>query len=226
MSDRVDSIVIRRANSEEMSFVVQAILEAEAGGLGPIPWCALFELTQAEFKKIIVQILEEELEGQEWCLPQFFIAYYQGQPVAALSAWTEQSGGQSSAMLMSSLVYHFIPAEKRESAEDRLNKFSQLRISRTPGTLQLESIYTHPDYRGKGIMRQLITEVIHQEKRANPELAQVEIILSGSNLAARAAYEKAGFDCVEVVKYSGAESEILSLFPGTSRIKMSKSLSI
>lgn len=226
MSDRMDSIVISRAQPEELAFVVQAILEAEKGGIGPIPWCALFELTEAEFKKIIVQIIEEELEGQEWCMQQFFIAHYQGEPIAALSAWIEQANGQSAAMLMSSLVYHFIPIEKRASAADRLSKFSQLRISRTPGTLQLESIYTHPNYRGKGIIHQLITEVIHQVKSEYPELTGVEIILSGNNIAAQNAYAKAGFECVEKVNYSGPESEILNLFPGISRVKMSKSMSI
>lgn len=226
MSEILQSLLIRKAVAQDLQFIVQAILDAEYGGIGPIPWCALFELSVDEFREILIQILAEDLEGQEWCLSQFYIASYQGNSVAALSAWIENENGQSSSMLMSSLVYHFIPEQKRKEASERMHRFAQLRIGRTSGALQLESIHTHPDYRGNGIIQYLISTVIQEQKIREPELQQVEILLSGSNKSARKAYEKSGFQCVEEVEYPEEASEILSLYPGTSKIKMRKTLNI
>jgi ribosomal protein S18 acetylase RimI-like enzyme len=102
--------------------------------------------------------------------------------------------------------------------------YAQIRIDRTPHALQLESIYTHPEFRGKGIAAHLIQSVIQQFKQEFPEIQKAEIVLSGSNAIAQRAYEKIGFSIEEQINYSGPVEEIEQLFPGNSRIKLSKDI--
>jgi ribosomal protein S18 acetylase RimI-like enzyme len=224
MSEILSSYLIRNAQNTDREFILEAIIAAEVGGKGPLPWCALFNLSEVEYRLILGHILDEEIEGQEWCLSQFYIAAYNGRSVAALSAWEEGREGQTSSMLMSTLVYHFISEEKRIAAQERMKLYAQIRIDRTPHALQLESIYTHPEFRGKGIAAHLIQSVIQQFKQEFPEIQKAEIVLSGSNAIAQRAYEKIGFSIEEQINYSGPVEEIEQLFPGNSRIKLSKDI--
>jgi ribosomal protein S18 acetylase RimI-like enzyme len=125
---------------------------------------------------------------------------------------------------MSTLVYHFISEEKRIAAQEKMKRYAQIRIDRTLHALQLESIYTHPEFRGKGIAAHLIQSVIQEFKQEFPEITKAEIILSGSNASAQRAYEKIGFSVEEEMNYSGPVEEIQQLFPGNSRIKLSKNI--
>jgi ribosomal protein S18 acetylase RimI-like enzyme len=224
MSEILSSYIIRKAQDTDREFILEAIIAAEAGGKGPLPWCALFNLSEAEYQFILGAILDEEIEGQEWCLSQFYIAAYNGKSVAALSAWEEGREGQQSSMLMSTLVYHFITEEKRLAAQEKMKVYSQIRIDRTPHALQLESIYTHPEFRGRGIAAHLIQSVIQEFQHEFPEIKKAEIMLSGSNVSARRAYEKIGFSVDTEINYSGPPEEIQQLFPGNSRIKLSKNI--
>lgn len=224
MSEILSSYIIRKAQDTDRQFILEAIIAAEAGGKGPLPWCALFDLSEAEYQIILGDILDEEIEGQEWCVSQFYIASYNGKSIAALSAWEEGRAGQQSSMLMSTLVYHFITNEKRIAAQEKMKLYSEIRIDRTPHALQLESIYTHPEFRGKSLASHLIQEVIQRFQPEFPEIKKAEIILSGSNVSARRAYEKIGFSLEEERRFPGSTEEIQQLFPGNSRIKLTKNI--
>lgn len=222
----VSSLSVRSAMAADLSFVCRAILEAEAGGKGPIPWCALFGFAESEFEAILREILEEGIEGQEWCLEHFRIATLEHQPVAALSAWIEGEEGSGSAMLKSALMYHFISEERRSAAQARLEIFSRLRLPRKPGALQLECIFTAPEWRGKGVMPVFLEKILKEIKSQPHPVRDAEIQLSGDNAPALAAYRKAGFELTEEVQYPGPESEIHAVFPGKSRIQLLKQISL
>lgn len=213
-------LIFRKAEPSDLDFVVECIIEAEKGGIGPIPWCALFNLTQNQFRDKLLNILEEEIEGQEWCLSQFYIAEYNGVPAAGISAWIETEANPS-AFLMSNLVYHYFTEEQRLDAGSKLYHLSLIRLPRSIGALQLESIYTRETFRGKGIIRKLIQHIISEFKNNIRQLHTIEIILSGDNLAAQNAYLNAGFTATEWAQYPRVYSEIQAVFPGTSKVKMS-----
>lgn len=222
----MSSLSVRPAVAADLAIVCRAILEAEAGGKGPIPWCALFDLTESEFEALLQEILEEGVEGQEWCLEHFRIAILEHQPVAALSAWIEGEEGNGSSMLKSALMYHFISEERRTTAQGKLEIFSRLRLARKPGALQLECIYTTPEWRGKGVMPVFLGKILEEMKALDTPFTEAEIQLSGDNAPALAAYRKAGFEVSAEVHYPGPESEIRAVFPGTSRIQLLKQISL
>jgi ribosomal protein S18 acetylase RimI-like enzyme len=214
------STSIRKASSEDYAFLSSGIWLAEYGHSGPAPWCALFQLTEKEFKYILFEILENDIPGQEWCADQFYIYQIGDTPVAGISTWIEGAHGSASSLLMSTLMYHFIPEEKRISAESKLQQLSEIRIARTPGYLQLESIFTLPEHRGKGIGTSLIHHILEQEKRKNPELPGTEIQLSADNAAAIHTYQKCGFEITE--RRIASDRHISEIYPGKGKIKMSK----
>lgn len=212
--------IIRKALPEDYAFISSGIWIAEYGHSGPAPWCALFQLTETEFKEILFEILENDIPGQEWCADQFYVYRIGNTPVAGISAWTEGENGNASALLMSTLMYHFISEEKRKSAEAQLQQLSELRIARTTGYLQLESIFTLPEHRGKGISTTLIHHILEQEKVKNPELPGAEIQLSADNTAAIHTYQKCGFEITE--RRVATDTRISEIYPGHGKIKMSK----
>ena len=220
MQNSLGELGFRNAHQGDNSFLSSGIYLAEYGHSGPAPWCALFNLSAAEFKAILLEILENEIEGQEWCTAQFHIATINETPVAAVSAWIEGVNDTSSSLLMSTLMYHFIPEDKRKIAEETLQILSFLRVLRSPGYLQLESIFTLPEYRGKGIITQLIHHILEEQKRKHPELPGVEIQLSSDNKAAIHTYQKCGFEITEM--RMAYEESILEIYPGMGKIKMQK----
>ena len=110
--------------------------------------------------------------------------------------------------------------EKTETAEAQLQQLSELRIARTTGYLQLESIFTLPEHRGKGISTTLIHHILEQEKVKNPELPGAEIQLSADNTAAIHTYQKCGFEITE--RRVATDTRISEIYPGHGKIKMSK----
>lgn len=217
---------IRQAGLADLHFVAQGILEAERGASGPIPWCALFNIPEKAFSEIVLEILQEDIAGQEWCLSQFWLLEASATPSAGLSAWIENESGQSSALLMSTLVYHFISDTQRTEAQERLVRLRQLQLNRSPGYLQLESIFVQPDCRGKGLAGQLIESVLQHFKSLYPDLPGAEIQLSGENHAALKSYVKAGFIQVSKAEYSGNFQDIHEVYPGHSKILLRKEFNI
>jgi GNAT superfamily N-acetyltransferase len=218
----MEALCVRKSVPSDREFILQGIMSAEKSGSGPIPWCGLFDLTEAEFSDLLLEILEEELEGQEWCAGQFWLATLDERVMGGLSVWIEQACRQSSAMLRSALVYHFISEAKREEADEKLKRIHQLGLSRTPGYLQLESIFVLDPYKGKGIAANMIQAVLSYFNREHPELPGAEIMLSGENAAAIRAYQRAGFVLVSEVVYPGPEQEIREVFPGRSKVLFRK----
>ena len=112
--------------------------------------------------------------------------------------------------------------ERMKKARETIKQLEDLKISRKPGLLQLESVYVHPDFRGKGILGQLFEA--HYAKF--PEANRAQLITSiFENERAIKAYKKIGFEIMYEAVMSKEKHDSFDLeLPFKGNISMEKQL--
>jgi GNAT superfamily N-acetyltransferase len=211
----------RKAQPKDIDFIIEAILESERSGTDILSWSRILSISEIQTAELVRNILEEEIEGQEWNLPSFYIAESDSRPAAALSAWIESQNGMASGLLKAQAISWLLP-QSWKAAEAKLRQVSAVQIPRLAGALQLENIYTHPDFRGQRLAGQLITFVIQEKLQTHPELTKAEIQLMGENTRALNSYTQCGF--LKRAESAVSDASVLNLLPGTFRISLQSDL--
>lgn len=217
MSQTPLEIHIATATAADIDFVISGIIAAEKSGSELLPYTGLFGLDESATARLISDIMEEEIEGQEWYLPHFSILYVNNSPAACLSAWTEGETGLSSGQLKAQAMAWFL-GEKWMAAGAQLELLKQLQLPRLQGALQLECIYTHPAFRGQGLAGRLIEFVLDRQ----PEGQVAEIQLLSSNEKALHSYTKCGF--LKRTEVRCQDPAILNLLPDDTRVSLVKTI--
>ena len=143
--------IIRRASLNDKDFIADVIIEAEKSGTGNCGLAKLYDLTEQELKRYLVNMLEEEIDGCELSLSSFLVVEYDGEPVAAGGGWLEgdNEDGLSSSILKANLIAYYIPAEKIKSSQLRLDIVKDIQIERELGTFQMEYAYVKKEHQGQ-----------------------------------------------------------------------------
>ncbi len=178
---------IKKAEKEHFEFISRCIIESEKSGSSIFSYSAIFNLSETEFIEILDQIFEEDIEDQPWCYQHWSILFVDGQPASGLCSWIEGINDSSSDVLKTQLLNFMIPTHFVESME-KLKIVSTITIPRKKNTLQLEHLYTKFEYRGQGLMRNLIQYILLENRTYN-----AEIQLMQNNLAALSLYTDIGF---------------------------------
>jgi len=182
---------VRRPNKTDIPFLAKAIMEAEASGSQNISYREIFSLNDRELEDLLKSILAEEIQGCGWSPPEFLIAEQNSEAAACCAAWVEGAGELPSNIIKSQLLIEFLGKEKWENSKDNLNAASEIKIDRTRGILQIESVYTQPQYRGRGLSGALIREHLLQAAKTGTRSAEIQLMKN--NRSAIKAYQKAGF---------------------------------
>jgi ribosomal protein S18 acetylase RimI-like enzyme len=182
---------VRRATNADILFLVEAITEAEASGSQQISYREIFALNDRELKDLLTSILAEEIQGCGWSPREFLIAEQDREAAACCAAWIEAASGLSSSIIKSQLLIEFLGQEKWGTSKDNLAAAAEINIERTPGVLQIESVYTQHGYRGSGLSGTLIREHLSQAAKSGTRSAEIQLMKN--NGAAIKAYQKAGF---------------------------------
>ena len=210
--------MIRPAVNSDLDFIFTCIIESEKSGSNIFPYTAILGISESEFIAGLKEIFEEEIPNQPWYLDHWIIYEIDGCPAAGLCYWIEQSGMSGSEMLKSQMLsFQFSEQWKRNS--NNLQKVSNLSIPRKKDYIQLEHLFTHTDFRGKGLMKQLINWAINSNKLGDG-LQNFEIQLLKGNSAALSLYEYMGFS----VESTQCEPEVerLTLLSSTCKVQMIK----
>ncbi len=206
---------IRPATHSDLPFILESIVESEKSGDAIFPYSTAFNLNIPEFSQIIMNIFDEEIPEQAWHLEHWHILEdSEGHTAAALSAWIESQNGQKSDFLKAQILKYFLPKEW-ELAQEKLNILSSVSIPRKNGYVQLEHLYTHPDFRGKGYMKSLIQHVMN----AYPDCSY-EIQVLKSNVNAVSLYEYMGFSVNDT--QCNDDLQRLSLLSGNCKLQLLK----
>ncbi len=186
-------LTFRQATFKDVDFIIQAIIEAEKSGSDKISYCTLFDLSLENLQTALKEILSEDFEGQQLCVSGFQIAAIEGKNVGTCCTWIEGFEGMSSAIITGSLLGEYFPQINFQIGAEKSELLKTMSIEREKGTLQIESVFTLPEFRGKGIFRELLKQHIKNQLIKKPDLNKAQIILAESNKEALAAYQKSGF---------------------------------
>jgi len=210
-------IIIRRANSNDIDFIIKSIIEAEKSGTEIISYCNIFEIPEEELKANLWNIIEEDVEGQELCISGFLIAEIDGIAVGAVCSWVEGDGNLSSSIIKSTLIHYYFSPESQKKAYIKSNLLDNLNIHRKKNTLQIESVFVNNKYRGLGVSNKIINTHINNCKNEN-NIDKVQIQVMKNNPFAIKAYEKIGFNLKE--EKTCSDNEILKILPYNCKIMM------
>ena len=216
-----ENITIRRATAKDIDFLTEAIIAAEQSGSGmPVSYSNIFSLSEEETKDLLKSALEEEIEGQELCPLHFLIAEADGKPAATCASWIEAAEGVSSGQIKANILFHLLGKEKLDNAAEKLKAVAGTNIERSAGAAQIESVYTKPEHRGRGLTARIIEEHLKQHKENDPSVEKAQVILLKNNTSAANAYRKAGFE--QVAERTSTHALINSILPCDSKIMMEK----
>jgi len=215
-------ITIRRATEADKDFLVMAITEAEKSGSDTISYCAMFSITGEEFRGLVSNILDEDMNGQEMCISNFLIAEVDGERAATLGTWIEGMDGMSSNMIKSNMLLYFLDRDKVLNAAENIRLVSETNIHKETNTLQVEFGYTDARFRGLGLFARLLNEHIRVNMERYDWLNKVQSRPLKSNISSIKAHEKVGFSYVSEQRCTN--SDILKILPSDTRILMERKL--
>jgi len=218
-----DEILIRNATATDNSFIAEAMIAAEKSGTEKLGLSTLFNIPEREIKRLLIRCLDEESSGCEFSLNSFLVAEYSGKPVAAAAGWIENFETYNSSRTIKTNLMHFVfPKENILSAHANSNIAKDIMIEREKNTLQIEYVYTHSEYRGKGLAGRLFNKHITVSRAKYPALMKVQVQVFNNNQSAKKAYERFGFKPIKL--FTSGNKEILKYLPYNEKLLMEKVL--
>jgi ribosomal protein S18 acetylase RimI-like enzyme len=207
----MEHLVIEKAKPTDKDFLIKAILEADKSFTDISSYSKLLEMSENELISVFHEIFEEELEGCEFGHEGFAIAKIDGVNAGTCASWIEGADGLPSWQLRTSALFCSVPTENMSLLKKNIETFSSINLPRTPGSLQIESVYLDPSFRGQGIFLELLNFHINFTREQGIDFNIVELLTYNSNVVAEAAYRKVGF---EKVKSSFSEHpQIKNFYP-------------
>ena len=212
----IENLSIRNAASQDIDFIIETIIEADKGGTSVISACNILNISEEEYKNILKNILQENIEGQEYSLSGFLIAEINGVQVGALGSWIEGAVGVSSYILYSNILLNYLKREKIQEVLSNFKITKEVSFKREEGAIQFEYGYVKEEFRRKGIYTRLMIESIKNHYKDNKSIPKTQGICFQKNFKSVKAAEKLGFKVTEI-KFSDRD-ELKKIFPYTEKV--------
>lgn len=205
---------IRPATMKDADFIIETIVEAEKSGTDKLGLSTLFNLSENQVRQSLLQILSEEIDGCEFSISSFIVAEAGGKPVAAIAGWIEgdNEDNQPSGLLKSNLLGFVLPPESLTFIQRLSSLIEGIQIEREKHTYQIEYVYVSSDFRGKGLVQELLQA--HTE-RATIRVSKMQVQAFSNNLAAIKTYEKYGFKIVR--EFKTTDNDVLNYLPDNKK---------
>jgi GNAT superfamily N-acetyltransferase len=210
------NLVIRQALPKEIDFIIETIIEADKSSTSVISACNILNVSEQEYQIILRNILEENIEGQEYSLSGFLIAELNGMAIGALGSWVEGAVGVSSYILYSNILLNYLDKEKIPSILQKFKITKELSFKRETGAIQFEYGYVKEEFRRKGVYTRLMIESIKRFYPENKNIFKVQGICFKANYKSLNAAKKLGFEIIES-KISESE-ELKKIFPYNEKV--------
>ena len=126
----------------------------------------------------------------------FLVAEVEGRPAAALCGYLEEELGYQALQSVDSEVDARLarPPEASRDGMARNAAFFTVVPQHRPGTWIVENVATRPEFRRRGLVSQLLEEVLKRGAARGAQIADIGVLIG--NDPAELAYEKAGFRAV------------------------------
>ena len=220
----INNYLIRKASLEDIPFIAKTIIEAEKSGTQTIGLAKLFDITEAELNNYLLQILEIETHGCEFSLSSFFVAKYDGEPIAASGGWLEgfYYKGMPSAVIKANLLSCVLPKENLEKSIAKNEIFKDILIPRAMNTYQLEYAFVEENHRGNKLVQQLMLKHVTYIKTLNADVKYIQRRVFANNVSAIKAYQKVGYKIIQ--QKVSLHPEIMNYLPYHTKLLMEKEL--
>jgi ribosomal protein S18 acetylase RimI-like enzyme len=217
-----NGLIIRDATLEDITFLVETIIEAEKAGTDKLPYSTIFGLTEEETASCIYQMLLEEIDNCELSLSSFLIAEKDNKSIGALAGWIEEYGGIPSSVLKGNLLTAKLPLESIHRAVSLKCVLNELHFDPIKGEIQIGAGYVTREYRGNNILGILINEKIKRLIKTSPGISAAYDHVFEANKPALRTDEKLGF--VKVRSKESQNGEIIGFLPYKKKLLMRKDL--
>ena len=177
--------------------MVTTIIEAEKSSTNHLGLANYFEVTEAELRQYLKDILEEEIDGCEFSISSFIVAEYDGKVVSAKGGWLEghNEDEQTSAILKSNLISYHFPMEKIQNAHNKWEIVKDIQVEREWGTYQWEYSYTIEEHRGHHLVPRI--NELHLKRAVELGAHKIQGHVFDSNTKILKVYERSGFKVVK-----------------------------
>lgn len=215
---------IRQATIKDVDFLADVIIGAEKSFTNNLGLAKFFELSEEEVKKYIVAMLEEEVDGCEFSVSSFFIAFYGEKPVGAVGGWMEgYHNDMSSNILKSNLIKFVFPKESVIKAQAKLEMIKEmLQIERPMGTYQIEYGYVDNEHRGKRLTDRLMEAHRVKANQLDPNVTVMQVSCFETNQTSIKMHQKNGF--LVVKKYVCDNQDIFYYMPHNVKVLLEKAI--
>ncbi len=213
---------IRKATINDVAFLADVIIGAEKSLTDNLGLANFFELSEEKVKELIITMLEEEVDGCDFSISSFFIAWYGDKPVGALGGWVEgYFNGMSSNLLKANLISFVFPKENVEKAQAKMQIIKEmLNIERPMGTYQLEYVFVDNDHRGKRITQQLMDVHLAYAKQLDHNVSRAQLSCFENNESIIKAHERNGYQRMK--RYVCDNKDILNYLPFNVKVLLEK----
>ncbi len=222
MNGMESEYVIRKATLNDVEFLADVIIGAEKSFTENLGLANFFELSEEKVKELIIAMLQEEVDGCDFSVSSYFIAWYGDKPVGALGGWVEgYYDGMSSNLLKSNLISYVFPRESVIKAQAKMEMIKEmLHIERPMGTYQLEYVFVDDNHRGKRITQQLMDVHLAYAKELDPNVCRAQLSCFENNTSIIKAHERNGY--VRMKRYVCDNEEILRYLPFNVKVLLEK----
>lgn len=217
-----DEIQIRKAVGTDIPFLIKTIIEADKSGTSKSSYCSLLEISEQELANMLERIFMHELEGFEFSVASFCVLEHNQQPVGACASWIEEFDGIPSWQTRMLSIRAEAGSESYNQLMAKKEIVANLIPTRTPRSLQIESVYISEAYRGLGLFHTMLNFHIQNNKAISPELNSTEILVYDNNQIALNSYQKSGFSIVKSTRLEN--DEIIHIFPSNGMVLLSKNI--
>lgn len=217
-----EKLIIRPATLDDVEFIATTIIEAEKSSTDKIGPANYFEVSEEDYRKYLIQMLEEEIDGCEISISSFVVAEYEGEIVAAKCGWLEGDNEErvSSSILKSNLYAFILPKDCLLKAQNKYDIVKDIMIERELGKFQLEYFYTKPNFRGHHIMYLLDVYFFDKAKKDGANSAQTHVCKS--NESSLRACERSGFHVVRY--YTSHHPQVKEYYPDDTMVLLERDL--
>lgn len=217
-----DKLIIRPATLDDVEFIATTIIEAEKSSTDKIGPANYFEVSEEDYRKYLIQMLEEEIDGCEISISSFVVAEYEGEVVAARGGWLEGDNEDNapSSLLKSNLFTYFLPKENLMKGQSKYDIVKDIMIEREMGAFQYENSYTLPDFRGLHILAELDKYMINRAIAKGAK--KIQTIVCKDNYKSIRARERNGFHLVR--SYTSHHPLIRDYYPDDTLLLMERNI--
>lgn len=187
-------ISVRRAQLADCHFLASVILIAEDTGFEITAYTKMFNKSNEELLPVFEKIINNETEGHPLTYRSYLIATANSIPAAALAVYSEGEHGDSNHLTTGALMTGF-DRKSMVTAFSFLKDHTELGITKGINTLQIDCVATLPEYRGKGLLKELIKEA--EKVAMQKKVSEMQIQVWKMNDNAIKAYQKLGFVIVD-----------------------------